>query len=147
MVQQRPLHHTRDLQHWLLSSCLWLISVLHPHRPRERHPLYFSLTERGVDNAVAVAQWQVRRAWAMTHWRESARLLRGNATHAAEGVHGGSLLSSGARSARDRALWGAAFRAHVRVGAQRPRMRRAVCAASFGRGRSVGGGPRRRHSR
>ena len=80
----------------------------------------------------------------MTHWRESARLLRGNATHAAEGVHGGSLLSSGARSARDRALWGAAFRAHVRVGAQRPRMRRAVCAASFGRGRSVGGGPRRR---
>ena len=96
--------------------------------------------ERGVDNAVAVAQWQVRRAWAMTHWRESARLLRGNATHAAEGVHGGSLLSSGARSARDRALWAAAFRAHVRVGAQRPRMRRAVCAASFGRGRSVGGG-------
>ena len=96
--------------------------------------------ERGVDNAAAVAQWQVRRAWAMTHWRESARLLRGNATHAAEGVHGGSLLSSGARSARDRALWGAAFRAHVRVGAQRPRVRRAVCAASFGRGRSVWGG-------
>ena len=87
------------------------------------------LGEDGVDHACAVARWQIRRAWAMTHWRESARLMSQCLEHATPSG-GGSAYAHSAGRAQERALWGNAHQCHIRMSPERFRGRGPVSSTT-----------------